>query len=76
MQNRYAGDVGDLMKLGLLRHLARPASAGGAGATIAFNWYLAPDEAHKADGKHIAYQRPDNRQHTALRACDSDLCAA
>jgi hypothetical protein len=73
MQNRYAGDVGDFMKLGLLRHLAGPTCAGGAAVSIAFNWYLAPDEDHNDDGKHIAYLRPANRQHYALRACDADL---
>lgn len=49
MQNRYAGDVGDFGKLGLLRHLAR------SQLTIGVNWYLAPDEHHNADGKHIGY---------------------
>jgi hypothetical protein len=73
MQNRYAGDVGDFMKLGLLRHLARPLAAGGAGLSIALNWYLCPDESHNADGKHIAYLCPGNRHHCALRACDPDL---
>jgi hypothetical protein len=73
MQNRYAGDVGDFMELGLLRHLAGSSSDGGAGLSIAVNWYLTPDEGHNADGKHIAYLRPTNRQHYALRACDADL---
>ena len=37
MQNRYAGDVGDFGKIGLLRQLAA------AGYHIGVNWYLAPD---------------------------------
>ncbi len=73
MQNRYGGDVGDFMKLGLVRHLAAPRSDGGTGLTIGLNWYLAPDESHNADGKHITYLHPRNPQHSALRACDAEL---
>ena len=73
MQNRYAGDVGDFMKLGLLRHLAAPPSVGGTGLTIGLNWYLAPDEGHNADGKHISYMYLGNRHHSALRGCDPKL---
>jgi hypothetical protein len=73
MQNRYAGDVGDFLKLGLLRHLAAAPTAEGAGLSIALNWYLAPDEAHNADGKHVAYLNPANRQHQSLASCDPDL---
>ena len=67
MQDRYAGDVGDFIKLGLIRHLAA--------ADLAFgvNWYLTPDEAHNADGKHVAYVEPENRRHASLKACDPDL---
>lgn len=49
MQNRYAGDVGDFGKLGLLRQIAL------SGLIIGVNWYLAPDESHNDDGKHIGY---------------------
>jgi len=49
MQNRYAGDVGDFGKLGLLRQIARSELG------IGVNWYLTPDENHNADGKHIGY---------------------
>lgn len=73
MQNRYAGDVGDFMKLGLLRQLAAQPSDGGTGLTVGLNWYLAPDEGHNADGKHVTYLQPRNRQHHSLRACDPDL---
>jgi|HubBroStandDraft_4_1064222.scaffolds.fasta_scaffold304379_2 hypothetical protein len=67
MQNRYAGDVGDFIKLGLLRHLEA------ADLSFGVNWYLTPDEAHNADGKHVAYVEPGNRQHASLEACDPDL---
>jgi hypothetical protein len=48
MQDRYAGDVGDYIKLGLLRTLA-------AGKQLGVAWFLHPDEAHNADGKHVSY---------------------
>jgi hypothetical protein len=67
MQNRYAGDVGDFMKLGLLRYVGVPPSDGGTGLMIGLNWYLAPDERHNADGKQITYLHSDNRHHQALR---------
>lgn len=50
MQNRYAGDVGDYVKLALLRALA-------PGFQVGVAWYLYPDEGHNADGKHVAYLR-------------------
>ena len=49
MQNRYAGDVGDFSKFGLLRQIAT------VGFAIGLNWYLVADEAHNKDGKHIGY---------------------
>jgi hypothetical protein len=75
MQDRYAGDVGDFIKLGLLRHLAAPVSAGGAGLKVGLNWYLAPDESHNSDGKHTSYLESTNRWHQRLKACDPDLLA-
>ena len=73
MQNRYACDVGDFMKLGLLRQLAAPAGDGGSGMRMGLNWYLGPDEAHNGDGKHIAYLDPSNGMHRSLAGCDRDL---
>ena len=49
MQNRYAGDVGDFGKLGMLRALAQ------SDLKVGVNWYLVPDENHNDDGKHIGY---------------------
>lgn len=51
MQNRYAGDVGDFGKLGMLRCIER------AGVRVGINWYLVKDEAHNDDGKHTGYLR-------------------
>lgn len=48
MQNRYAGDIGDFAKYGLLRAI-------GDGYRLGVAWYLYPDELHNADGKYTAY---------------------
>ena len=53
VQDRYAGDIGDYVKLGLLRHLSR-------GRRLGVAWYLHPDESHNGDGRHVSYlQDPD-----------------
>jgi hypothetical protein len=51
MQDRYAGDVGDFGKIGLLRQIAN------AGLTIGVNWYhtYKPEEHNNDDGKHLGY---------------------
>jgi hypothetical protein len=48
MQDRYAGDVGDFVKLGLLRALM-------PGRRLGVAWYRYPDEVHNSDGRHIGY---------------------
>lgn len=48
MQDRYAGDVGDFVKLGLLRALS-------PGRQLGVAWYRYPDESHNGDGRHISY---------------------
>lgn len=48
MQNRYAGDIGDYIKIGLLRALAPSRRLG-------ILWYLYPNEGHNSDGRHTAY---------------------
>lgn len=48
MQNKYAGDVGDFGKIGLLRQIAS------SGLRIGLNWYLAPDN-NNGDGNIIGY---------------------
>lgn len=48
MQNRYAGDIGDYIKLSLLRHLSVDRRLGIA-------WYLYSNEGHNADGRHVSY---------------------
>ena len=48
MQDQYAGDIGDFIKLGLLRCISHERK-------LAVAWYHHPSETHKADGKHIGY---------------------
>lgn len=48
MQDRYAGDVGDFVKLGLLRAIS-------PGRKLGVAWYRYPDEAHNGDGRHVDY---------------------
>ena len=62
MQNRYAGDVGDFGKLGMLRRIEK------SGISVGVNWYLVGDENHNNDGKHIGYL--ENKQ---FRGCDDEL---
>lgn len=62
MQDRYAGDIGDYGKLGLLRTLQS------SGFSIGVNWYLTPDEKHNDDGKHTEYLEKN-----LYRNCDEDL---
>lgn len=44
MQDRYAGDVGDFVKLGLLRAIS-------PGRKLGVAWYRYQDEAHNGDGR-------------------------
>src|SRR5512146_2506009 len=69
MQNRYAGDVGDFAKYGLLRALARPGERGALRLGVV--WHLVPDERHNSDGKHVAYLGP--RHGARFRPCDPPL---
>lgn len=53
MQDRYAGDIGDFVKLGLLRAVSPERKLGVA-------WYRFPNEFHNNDGRHITYlEQPD-----------------
>jgi hypothetical protein len=70
MQDRYAGDLGDYAKCGLVRVLC------GRALPLGLIWYLVPDEAHNADGRHIDYLRRDHRQRRRLEPCDPALHAA
>jgi hypothetical protein len=57
MQNRYVGDIGDYVKLSILRALS-------PGYRLGVAWWLYPDESHNKDGRHIGYfGRPDQWRH-------------
>jgi hypothetical protein len=64
MQDRYAGDVGDFGKLGMLRKIEN------TGLKVGVNWYLTykPEEHGKEDGKHTGYLND-----SAFRGCDDEL---
>jgi hypothetical protein len=53
MQNRYVGDIGDYVKLAILRALS-------PGYHLGVAWWLFPDENHNKDRGHIGYlNRPE-----------------
>ena len=62
MQDRYAGDIGDYVKLALLRALA-------PGRNLGIGWWLFPDGGPVGDGRHVDYLRHPG----AWRHFDSDL---
>lgn len=56
MQNRYVADIGDYMKLSILRGLVgkRPR------LRLGVAWWLFPDESHNGDGSHRKYLQHPN----------------
>src|SRR5438128_2565034 len=71
VQDRYAGDVGDYLTLGLLRWLT--SSDAESGPRLGVVWYRTVDEVHNADGKHIAYLSNDHASARRMRPLDPDL---
>jgi len=72
MQDRYAGDVGDFMKLGLLRWLVAPTPFAPQ-HHLGVIWYRVPDQSHNADGKHTGYLDPSSEAGQDLRPLDPEL---
>ncbi len=72
MQDRKAGDVGDFMKLGLLRWLSAPTPFASR-HRLGVIWYRVPDQRHDADGEHIGYLDPSSTAGRDLRPLDPDL---
>ena len=62
MQNRYVADIGDYVKLAILRALAHDRSLG-------IVWWLFPDERHNKDGSHRKYLE----RHNEWKRFDPDL---
>jgi hypothetical protein len=71
VQDRYASDLGDYLKFGLLRWLAPPGSP--ASPRLGVVWYRTVGETHNADGKYVAYLDPGHRSSALLRQLDPDL---
>lgn len=65
MQNKYAGDIGDYSKFGLLRFLVRECT----GLSLGVNWYLVPSEDDNNDGRFTDYLFQDG----PLQRCDPGL---
>jgi hypothetical protein len=72
MQNRYAGDIGDFGKLGLLRCISANSDGGGT-LRVGIVWYLVPDELRGNDGKYIGYLKQSPNNVRRFRSCDADL---
>jgi len=67
MQNRYAGDVGEFGKHGLLRRLCGEPPLLSLGVV----WYLVSDEPYNQRGRHTRYLARDRERR--FRACDPEL---
>jgi hypothetical protein len=48
MQHRFVGDIGDYIKISILRGLA-------PGARLGVAWWLHPEQTHNNDGQHVDY---------------------
>jgi hypothetical protein len=71
VQDRYAADLGDYLKLGLLRWLVPTGEP--ASPRLGVVWYQTVGETHNGDGKHIAYLAPEHRSAARLRQLDPEL---
>ena len=57
MQDRYAGDIGDFVKYGLLRAI-------GGGKRLGVAWYLHPNAGPSGDGSHTEFlSKPEEFRH-------------
>ena len=64
MQDRYAGDIGDFVKYGLLRALGR-------GKRLGVAWYLHPNSGPSGDGSHTQYlTKPEEFRHLDSKLFD------
>jgi hypothetical protein len=74
MQDRYAGDVGDFGKFGLLRHLCgETAQDKDPRLKPGLIWYRVGDEHHNGDGRHISYLKRNPRNDLRFRSCDETV---
>lgn len=70
MQDRYAFDIGDFSKFGLLRALA---PAGRIGVLWYLNEHLSPKERANGDGKHLQHIDASDRRYGEFGQCDPAL---
>jgi hypothetical protein len=73
VQDRYAGDIGDFGKYGLLRYICF-AGNGISSLRLGVNWYLVPDTGNAGDGGFTEYLQDDLYPlFNKLRICDPKL---
>ena len=72
MQDRYAGDIGDFGKYGLLRALCGEDEHGPA-LRLGVLWYRVPNEKGNNDGRHTGYVH--SGRGTSFEECDPELFA-
>jgi hypothetical protein len=72
VQDRYADDVGQFLKVALMRWLAAP-SPYGQGHRLGLIWFQEPGGHHRIDGDHLAYLHPSHDVGEDLRSLDPDL---
>jgi len=71
MQDKYAGDLGDFGKYGLLNEIFRQSKDK---IRLGINWFYATrEEAGNSDGNHIAYLSIENKNASRYRKCFPEL---
>lgn len=65
MQDRYVGDIGDFVKLAILRALS-------PGKNLGVGWWLHPESGPPGDGRHVGYLSEPKK----WRSLDEDLFEA
>jgi hypothetical protein len=72
VQDRVADDVGQFLKVALMRWLVSP-SPYGQEHRLGVVWFQEPGRHHRVDGDHLAYLHPSHDAGEELRSLDPDL---
>jgi hypothetical protein len=72
VQDRYLDDVGQFVKVALMRWLVSP-SPYGQGHRLGIIWLQEPSGHHRIDGDHLAYLHSTHDADEDLRSLDPDL---
>lgn len=72
MKDRYTDDVGQFLKVALMRQLAPP-SPFGQGHRLGVIWLQEPGRCHRLDGDHLAYLYSTHDTDGDLRSLDPSL---